>query len=126
MEQLHPSMREVAVLQAASEMILSSMEADTVIHQILLIVRNYFEISHCAVLLVDAPQQELFCSAQIGYDEQTARTKRLRISVDSICGYVAAKRVPTYLPDITKDHRYVAMDVKVRSQLCIPLVVREE
>lgn len=126
MEHLHPSMREVAVLQAASEMILSSMEADTVLHQILLIVRNYFEISHCAVLLVDVPQQELYCSAQIGYDDPTARAKRLRIHIDGICGFVAAKRVPTYLPDVSKDHRYIAMDPKVRSQLCIPLVVRDE
>jgi diguanylate cyclase (GGDEF)-like protein len=126
MENLHPSMREVAVLQAASEMILSSMEAETVLHQILLIVRNYFEISHCAVLLVDVPQQELYCSAQIGYDGLTAQTRRLKINLEGICGYVAAKRVPTYLPDVTKDHRYIALDRRVQCQLCIPLIVRDE
>ena len=119
-------MREVAVLQAASEMILSSMDSETVLHQILLIVRNYFEISHCAVLLVDRAKNELYCSAQIGYDENVARNKRLRIGKDGLCGYVAAKRVPTYLPDVSKDSRYLAFDSRVRSQLCLPLIVRED
>ena len=126
MESLHPSMREVAVLQAASEMILSSMDGETVLHQILLIVRNYFEISHCAVLLVDRSHNELYCSAQIGYDPEAAKTRRLRIGKDGLSGYVAAKRVPTYLPDVRKDPRYLAWDQRVQSQLCIPLIVREE
>jgi diguanylate cyclase (GGDEF)-like protein len=119
-------MREVAVLQAASEMILSSMDSETVLHQILLIVRNYFEISHCAVLLVDRAKSELFCSAQIGYDEKLVRARRLRIGKDGLSGYVAAKRVPTYLPDVSKDSRYLAFDARVRSQLCLPLIVRED
>lgn len=119
-------MREVAVLQAASEMILSSMDSETVLHQILLIVRNYFEISHCAVLLVDRANNELYCSAQIGYDEKIVSNTRLRIGKDGLSGYVAAKRVPTYLPDVSKDSRYKAIDDRVQSQLCLPLIVRDD
>ena len=126
MEPLHPSMREVAVLQAASEMILSSMDSDTVLHQILLIVRNYFEISHCAVMLADETRQELYCSAQIGYEAEIVKKRRLRIGKDGVSGYVAAKRVPTYIPDVRKDPRYLAVDGRVQSQLCIPLIVRED
>ena len=38
---------------------LSSVDLDTVLHHILLIVRNYFGISNCAVMLVDASSNEL-------------------------------------------------------------------
>ena len=49
LKNIHPSIREVAVLQESTEMILSSMDVDTVLHQILLIVRNYFGAANCAV-----------------------------------------------------------------------------
>lgn len=107
-------------------MVLSSIDADTVLHQILLIVRNYFEISHCAVLLVDKARNELFCSAQIGYDSDGARFRRLRIGRDGISGHVALNKAPCYVPDVTRDPRYLAMHADVRSKLCIPLVVRDE
>ena len=35
-------------------MILSNMDVDTVLHQILLVVRNYFGTANAAVFLVDA------------------------------------------------------------------------
>src|SRR6266481_4190642 len=66
LKDVNASLREVAVLQEATEMILSSMDADTVLHQILLIVRNYFAVSDCAVLMVDAAVGELFVRAENG------------------------------------------------------------
>jgi diguanylate cyclase (GGDEF)-like protein len=126
MPNLQSSMREVAVLQAASEMVLSSMDADTVLHQILLIVRNFFDISHCAILLTDTATKELYCSAQIGYDPSLARSKRFAIGREGVSGYVAATKGPEYVPDVSKDARYIAIHPEVKCLLSIPLVVREE
>ena len=126
MQKLHATMREVAVLQAASEMILSSMDADTVLHQILLIVRNYFDVPHCAVLLVDKRTSELHCSAQIGFDAEAAKTWRFKIGHSALSGHAAALQGPMYVPDVSADARYVAVHPAVKSQLCLPLVVREE
>ena len=69
MKDVNASLREVAVLQEATEMILSSMDADTVLHHILLIVRNYFAVDQCGVFLMDHTSQELFCRAQNGYED---------------------------------------------------------
>lgn len=126
MQKLHASMREVAVLQAASEMILSSMDADTVLHQILLIVRNYFDVPHCAVLLAGKRAAELYCSAQIGFDAEAAKGWRFRIGHTGLPGHAAALQGPIYVPDVAQDARYVAVHPAVKSQLCLPLVVREE
>ena len=126
MQKLHASMREVAVLQAASEMILSSMDADTVLHQILLIVRNYFDVPHCAVLLVDTRTKELYCSAQIGFDADAAKDWRFKIGQSGLSGHTAALQGPIYVANVARDARYVAMHPAVKSQLCLPLVVREE
>jgi len=124
--QVQSSIREIAVLQAASEMILSSVDADTVLHQILLIVRNYFDVPHCAVMLVDQGTNELYTCALVLASAIAARTRRMKIGKDGICGHVAQSRVPTYVPEVSKDPRYVAFDARMRSEMCLPLIVRDE
>lgn len=123
MKEIHSSVREVAVVQAATEMILSSADADTVLHHILLIVRNYFGVSTCAVLLVDADRNDLFVRAENGY---TIPPRRFKIGVDGVTGRCAAQRSPVYVPDVSKDPNYICADPKVRSEIALPLIVRDE
>lgn len=125
-DRVHPSVREIAVLQEATEMILSSVDVDTVLHQILLIVRNYFGISNCAIFLVEQPSGVLYCRAQNGYDEQTTKARRIRIGKEGVTGWVAHTKTPLYVPDVTKEPRYLAADPSIRSELALPLIVRDE
>ena len=122
MSQMHPSIREVAVLQQATQMILSSLDADTVLHHILLIVRNYFGASRCAVYLKDPSSNELYCRAQNGFDEATQQ-QRLLIGEESIAGAVALTRAPLYVADVTKESR--RSRASTGSELALPLLVRE-
>src|SRR5438874_8621036 len=126
LKNIHPSIREVAVLQESTEMILSSMDVDTVLHQILLIVRNYFGAANCAVFLVDAGGQELYCRAQNGFSESVMRNRRLRIGHDGLAGWVAQHKTPLYAGDVSREPRYVMFDERVRSELALPLIVRDE
>ncbi|MBI2677502.1 MAG: GAF domain-containing protein [Candidatus Koribacter versatilis] len=126
MDNVHPSVREIAVLQEATEMILSSVDVDTVLHQILLIVRNYFGIKNCAIFLADDARTHVYVRAQNGYGEEIDSTHRLRIGEEGVTGWVAHTGVPLYVPDVSKEPRYVAGDASVCSELALPLVVREE
>ena len=126
LKNIHPSIREVAVLQESTEMILSSMDVDTVLHQILLIVRNYFGAANCAIFLVDAGGQELYCRAQNGFSESVMRNRRLRIGHDGLAGWVAQHKTPLYAGDVSREPRYVMFDERVRSELALPLIVRDE
>lgn len=126
MSDIHPSVREIAVLQEATEMILSSVDVDTVLHQILLIVRNYFGIKNCAIFLVEPGHEYLFCRAQNGYREEVTNIRRFRIGKEGVTGWVAHTGTPLYVPDVSQEPRYVAGDAAVRSELALPLVVREE
>ncbi len=126
MKSVHSSVREIAVLQEATEMILSSMDVDTVLHQILLIVRNYFGTANCAVFLVDPGTQELYCRAHNGYDDAIARKLRIKIAKEGVTGWVAQSKTPLYVPDVRKEPRYIAADAKAMSELALPLLVRDE
>jgi len=126
LKNVHPSIREVAVLQEATEMILSSMDVDTVLHQILLIVRNYFGVANCAVFLLDPVSNELYCRAHNGYSEEFARDSRIKVGAEGITGWVAQHKTPKYVPNVSKEPAYVAADASVRSELALPLIVRDE
>jgi len=125
-KETHSSLRELAVLQDATEMILSSSDADTVLHQILLIVRNYFGVSNCTVLLVDKDAKELFIRAMNGYDEETVGKRRYKVGVQGVTGYVAQNGIPLYVPDVSKEPRYIAASASVKSEFAVPLIARDE
>ncbi len=126
MNEIHSSVREVAVLQESTEMMLSSADLDTVLHQALLIVRNYFGISNCSVFLLDKSGEYLYCRAQNGYDEKIARERRLRVGEDGVTGLAAGRRAPLLVPDVTQEPRYLCGHPAVRSELALPLIVRDE
>lgn len=107
-------------------MILSSMDVDTVLHQILLIVRNYFGVANCAVFLLEPGSSELYCRAQNGYPDGFSRNRRIKVGQEGITGWVAQNKTPKYVPDVAKDPAYVVADPAVRSELALPLIVRDE
>jgi transcriptional regulator with GAF, ATPase, and Fis domain len=99
LREIQSSIRDVAVLQEATEMILSSVDLDTVLHHILLIVRNYFGISNCAVMLVDGSSNELYVRAQNGYDADLSSNRRIKIGEQGVTGWVAQHKAPLYVPE---------------------------
>jgi diguanylate cyclase (GGDEF)-like protein len=123
--QVHASVREVAVLQQATQMILSSLDADTVLHHMLLVVRNYFGASRCAVYLVEEASKSLYCRAQNGYPLETVN-ERLPIGKDNIPGWAAFTCSPLYVPDANKEPRHKIAGSEVKAILALPLLVREK
>src|SRR3954465_10090449 len=106
-------------------MILSSVDLDTVLHHILLIVRNYFGISNCAVMLVDASSNELYVRAQNGYDQDASASRRVKIGEQGVTGWAAQHKAPLYVPDVTLEPRYLKAAEGIRSELALPLIVRD-
>lgn len=126
MAEPNPGVREVAVLHQATQMILSgSMDLDTLLHEVLLVVRNFFGVSNCAVFLADAAAGHVCCRVQNGYDPKFRGT-RFRIGKEGVVGWVAYSRMPLYVPDVSQEPRYVCADPRIRSELALPLQVRDE
>jgi diguanylate cyclase (GGDEF)-like protein len=118
--QIHTSVREVAVLQQATQMILSSLDSETVLHHMLLVVRNYFGASRAAIYLLD--NAELYCRAQTGDDHALPR---LPVGKDSVAGWAAFTRAPLYVPDLSQETRHRLDDPSAKSVLALPLLVRQ-
>ena len=126
MADLQRGMREVAVLQEVTRMNLAATtDLDTVLHQVLLVVRNFFGVTNCAIFLVDHSAGYVYCRVRNGYDRKYEGT-RYRIGEEGVTGWVAYTRMPMYIPDVSKEPRYFAADPAIRSELALPLMARDE
>jgi diguanylate cyclase (GGDEF)-like protein len=117
-------MPKLAVLFDAGQAVLSTFDLDEVLQRILAIARDYFHLPNVAILLLDKEAQQLHVRSQIGWDP----------GKDTIClgchegitGASVLKKHPVYAPDVSLDARYVCAAQSTRSELAIPLMVRDE
>ncbi|HEY7617520.1 MAG TPA: GAF domain-containing protein, partial [Terriglobales bacterium] len=116
-------MQRIAVLYDASQAVLSAFDLDEVLQQILIIARDYFHLQNVAILLMDEATGELYPRCQIGWDHGY---DRIRVPLgEGITGVAAHQKRPIYVPDVSKDPRYVSTARKTQSELAVPLMVRD-
>ncbi|MGA8620504.1 MAG: sensor domain-containing diguanylate cyclase [Candidatus Sulfotelmatobacter sp.] len=117
-------MNKIAVLYDAGQAVLSTFDLDEVLQRILAIARDYFHLRNVAIALLDKQSQQLYIRSQIGWDEGQDKV-RLPLG-QGITGAAALKKQPVYAPDVTQDPRYFCSAKSTRSELAIPLMVRDE
>jgi diguanylate cyclase (GGDEF)-like protein len=118
------STQKIAILYDASQAVLSTVDLDEVLHLILTTVRDYFHVQNGSVFLLDVPKQELFVRAHLGAGNQEPGY-RMRLD-QGLIGAAARFKRPVYAPDVTQDPRYLVKIAETRSEVAIPLLVRDQ
>src|SRR5258708_2211851 len=117
-------MSKIAVLYDAGQAGLSRFDLDEVLQRILAIARDYFHLQNVAILLVDRGRQQVVVRAEIGWDDGQ---DEIRLDLGKgLTGVAAVKKQPVYAPDVRKDPRYLCSAKSTRSELAVPLMVRDE
>ena len=118
------SIQKIAVLYDASQAVLSTFDLDGVLNEILSIIRDYFQLHNGTVLLMDKDKQEVYVRKQFGRPEEIMG---YRIPLgQGIIGTAAKLKRPVYAPDVSKDQRYINRVQETKSEVAIPLMVRDE
>jgi diguanylate cyclase (GGDEF)-like protein len=117
-------MPKIAVLYDAGQAVLSTFDLDEVLQRILAIARDYFHLPNVAILLLDKEAWQLCVRSQIGWDK--GKDKICLGAHQGLTGASVLKKQPVYAPDVSKDARYICAALSTRSELAIPLMVREE
>jgi PAS domain S-box-containing protein len=117
--------RETATLLESGSALSSINDVSYVLNRIVNTLCKDFGYQACAIELIDKNSWELFIKASSGFPEKI-KFRRLTIEGDGIISYVARTGKTTYLPDVTKDERYIAEIPSIQSQLIFPLRVGEE
>ena len=117
-------MQKIAILYDASQAVLSTFDLDEVLNQILCIMRDYFHLQHVAIMLLDPETQTLHERIHMGWKKESETTN---IPLGrGLIGTAAKLRRPIYAPDVSHDARYIATIPSTRSELAVPLLVRNE
>ncbi len=117
-------MAKIAVLYDAGQAVLSTFDLDEVLQRILSIAHNYFQLPNVAILLLDKEAQQLCVRSQIGWDP--GKDKICLGQHEGISGASVRKKQPVYAADVSKDSRYICAAQSTRSELAIPLMLRDE
>lgn len=117
-------MQKIAILYDASQAVLSTFNVEEVLEHILAIARDYFHIENAAVLMLDQESNRLVVKTQIG---RPIPSDLLSVEMNKgIVGTAARQKRPLYVPDVEKDQRYILAIPGTRSELAIPLILRDE
>ncbi len=117
-------MQKIAILYDASQAVISTFDLDEVLSQILSIVRDYFHLQHAAVLLLDAEAHKLHVRSHGGWNRESVETE---VPLGrGLIGTAAKLKRPIYAPNVAADPRYIMTIPTTRSELAVPLIVRDE
>jgi len=104
----------------------STLDVDALLKRIGQSAEQMFLCEASAVMLLDADQKHLFFKMATG--EKGGMVTKFRIKVgEGIAGWVADKREPLLVNDVSKDSRFTgqhdeASGFKTRSALCVPMM----
>jgi sigma-B regulation protein RsbU (phosphoserine phosphatase) len=75
-------------------------------------------------IYLSEPDGYLAPALAVGYDQSTDTSRRIRVE-EGVVGAAAATREPVFVPDVSRDPRYITGAPGVSAELAIPLVHRD-
>ncbi len=101
----------------------TSLDLDTTLRRVAEVVRKVIDYEIFAILLLNEKTQELRFRFQVGYPPEFAERARIKVGV-GVTGLAAQLQQTILINDVTLDPRYVAALPNVRSELAVPLTIK--
>lgn len=121
-ENLVSRVREVSTLYDVSRGLVSSLDMDRMLEDVLNTLKESAGYINCALLLLDPATNDLFVRAAVGYMGDVKMT-RIQVGREGITGWVAEYKQPLVVPDVAQDSRYLQKDSLTRSEVAVPMMV---
>ncbi|MEW6685113.1 MAG: GAF domain-containing protein [Candidatus Edwardsbacteria bacterium] len=117
---------ELTVLYGVGKSVTSVLKLDELLQRILEVLAETFHYQKGGIYLSDPITHELVVKAERGYEEELDLGHRVKIWMEGIIGWVAKNGEPILAPDVTKEPRYLSLDESVRSEIAVPLKVKDK
>jgi diguanylate cyclase (GGDEF)-like protein len=119
-------MQKIAILYDLSQAVMSTFDLDEVLNRALNIMRDYFQMPNAAIFLIDRNSTQLYLRAGFGRPQIETEIEVRQMIGEGIVGTAAKIKRPVYVPDVAQDARYIMRVSGTRSEVAIPLMVRDE
>ena len=101
----------------------STLDLDELLKRIARTIKRIIDYRTFGILLVDEDARTVSLRLAVKYDDQILQ-KRIPIG-EGLVGYAALHKTPVLVGDVRQDPRYIKVVEDVRSELVIPLLVKD-
>ena len=116
--------KQLTALYEIGKTLSSTLDLDELFKKALELLKDHFGYAACGILLLDREKDELYIKQIMGRDMEESRKFRFRVGIDGIVGWVAKTGEFVYVPDVSKDPRYIPGGPSIKSEVAFPLKVR--
>jgi sigma-B regulation protein RsbU (phosphoserine phosphatase) len=116
-------LRAEPLLLEVADVVNTTLDLDTTLRRVAELVRRVINYEIFAILLLNEKTQELRFRFQIGYPKEVAERMKIKVG-EGVTGRAAQSRQPMLIDDVRKENGYIAAVPNVRSELAIPLIVK--
>jgi len=111
------------LLLEVADVVNTTLDLDTTLRRVAELVRKVIDYEIFAILLLNDKTQELRIRFQTGYTREVAERTRVKVG-EGVTGVAAQRREPILVGDVSQDPRYISAIPNVRSELAVPLIVK--
>jgi sigma-B regulation protein RsbU (phosphoserine phosphatase) len=116
-------LRVEPLLLEVTDVVNTTLDLDTSLQRVAAVVSKVIDYQIFAILLLNEKTQEMHIRFQVGYPKEVA--ERLRIKVgQGVTGLAAQRREAVLVGDVTQDPTYIGAVPDVRSELAVPLILK--
>jgi sigma-B regulation protein RsbU (phosphoserine phosphatase) len=115
--------RTLRVLAHLSQEFSSILEIDELLTKIAVTVRALINFDSFSIFLVDEDSRLLRCRFSQRYDQKTT-TQNIEMG-KGLTGAAAQSKQVVRVGDVTQDARYIATESDIRSEVAVPLILRD-
>src|SRR5216684_1357556 len=113
------------LLLEVADVVNTTLDLDTTLRRVAELVRKVIDYEIFGILLLNEKTQELYFRFSVGHSRETA--DRLRIKVgEGVTGAAAQRAEAILVGDVANDPRYISAVPNVRSELAVPLIVKNK
>lgn len=117
-----PSKIEPLLLEVA-DVVNTTLDLDTTLRRVAEVVHKIINYEIFAILLLNEKLQELRIRFSIGHTREVVERTRIKVG-QGVTGIAAQRREAVLVDDVTKEPQYISAVANVRSELAVPLIVK--
>src|ERR1700726_1336909 len=111
------------LLLEVADVVNTTLDLDTTLRRVAELVRKVIDYEIFGILLLNEKNQDLRFRFQVGYAPEVAERMRVKVG-EGVTGIAAQRREAILVDDVANDPRYISAVPNVRSELAVPLIVK--
>ena len=111
------------LLLEVADVVNTTLDLDTTLRRVAELVRKVIDYEIFGILLLNEKTQELYFRFSVGHTREVADRMRIKVG-EGVTGTAAQRREAVLVGDVSADPRYISAVPNVRSELAVPLIVK--